>query len=114
MHHGHLPRAGGVLEVFVMALFGKDGERSEWARGFGVENVVSAGGRAPREAEMFERDKPRVEPEQGGSPNAFLGQGSWVAGKLVFEGPVRIEGYVEGEITAQDTLTIGESAVVNA
>ena len=63
---------------------------------------------------MFERDKPRVEPEQGGSPNAFLGQGSRVTGKLVFEGPVRLEGYVEGEITAQDPLTIGESAVVNA
>ena len=27
---------------------------------------------------------------------------------------MRIEGQVEGEITAQDTLTIGESAVVNA
>ena len=63
---------------------------------------------------MFERDKPRVEPEQGGSPDAFLGRGSRVTGTLVFEGPVRIEGYIEGEIAAQDTLTIGESAVVNA
>jgi cytoskeletal protein CcmA (bactofilin family) len=46
--------------------------------------------------------------------NAFLGKGSRVVGKLTFEGPVRIEGHVEGEITAQDALTIGESAVVNA
>ena len=46
--------------------------------------------------------------------SAFLGKGSKVTGKLVFEGTVRIEGQVEGEITAQDTLIIGDSAVVNA
>jgi len=49
-----------------------------------------------------------------GGSNAFLGKGSRVVGKLTFEGPVRIEGHVEGEITAQDALTIGEGAVVNA
>jgi len=49
-----------------------------------------------------------------GGINAFIGKGSQITGKLVFEGMVRIEGHVEGEITAQDTLTIGEGAVVNA
>ncbi len=49
-----------------------------------------------------------------GSSGAFLGKGTRVTGKLSFEGPVRIEGQVEGEISAQDTLTIGEGAVVNA
>ncbi len=97
-----------------MALFGKDRERTERARGFGAETVMPSVVPVPGEAEMFERDKQRTEPEQGGGPNAFLGQGSRVTGKLVFEGPVRIEGHIEGEITAQDTLTIGESAVVNA
>jgi cytoskeletal protein CcmA (bactofilin family) len=63
---------------------------------------------------MFERDKPRLEPGPGGSLNAFLGRGSRVTGTLVFEGPVRIEGYIEGEIAGQDALTIGESAVVKA
>ena len=63
---------------------------------------------------MFERDKAQVKPEQGGNRDAFLGPGSRVTGQLVFEGPVRIEGQIEGEITAQDTLTIGESAVINA
>jgi cytoskeletal protein CcmA (bactofilin family) len=53
-------------------------------------------------------------PEDGSATSAFLGKGSRVTGKLVFEGPVRIEGQVEGEIAAQDTLTIGESAVINA
>ncbi len=63
---------------------------------------------------MFERDKRPVEPAQGSSLNALLGPGSRVTGKLVFEGPALIEGQIEGEITARDTLTIGESAVVTA
>src|SRR5438034_11421240 len=49
-----------------------------------------------------------------GGTIASLGKGSRVSGKLTCEGTVRIEGQVEGEITAQDALTIGEGAVVNA
>jgi cytoskeletal protein CcmA (bactofilin family) len=45
---------------------------------------------------------------------AFLGKGSKVVGTLTFTGPVELDGYVEGEIVAQDRLTIGESAVINA
>ena len=45
---------------------------------------------------------------------AHLGQGSRVEGKLTFEGSVRIDGQVEGEITAQDTVIIGEGAEVTA
>jgi len=63
---------------------------------------------------MFDRERDKAQPEEPGGTSAFLGKGSRVTGKLVFEGTVRIEGQVEGEITAQDTLTIGESAVVNA
>ena len=63
---------------------------------------------------MFERDKRQGEPVQGGGLNALLGPGSRVTGKLVFDGPALIEGQIDGEITAQDTLTIGESAVVHA
>jgi len=62
---------------------------------------------------MFERDKTTQVDETSGT-SAFLGKGSRVSGKLTFEGTVRIEGQVEGEITAQDALTIGEGAVVNA
>jgi cytoskeletal protein CcmA (bactofilin family) len=64
------------------------------------------------EVEMFERDKGQVV-EPGGA-SAFLGKGTKITGKLLLNGPGRIEGHVEGEITAEDTLTIGESAVVNA
>ena len=51
---------------------------------------------------------------QTGGIDAFLGKGTTISGKLVFEGPGRIEGKVEGEISAHDTLTIGEGAVVTA
>jgi cytoskeletal protein CcmA (bactofilin family) len=67
---------------------------------------------APEEVEMFERDKTR--PEDGSATSAFLGKGSRITGKLAFEGTARIEGQVDGEITAQETLTIGEGAVVKA
>jgi cytoskeletal protein CcmA (bactofilin family) len=45
---------------------------------------------------------------------AHLGAGSRVEGKLSFEGTVRIDGQIEGEISAQDTVIIGEGAEVTA
>ncbi len=63
---------------------------------------------------MYEREKVRGTSDDGSGSSAFFGKGSRIVGKLSFEGPARIEGTVEGEIQAQDTLTIGESAVVNA
>src|SRR5262245_5853802 len=97
-----------------MALFGKDRERGDRPRSLGPEVAPAPVGPAPREAEMFERERDRAQTDDTGATSAFLGKGSRVTGKLAFEGSVRIEGHVEGEITAQDTLTIGESAVVNA
>ena len=61
-----------------------------------------------------DRDREKTPSEEAGATSAFLGKGSRVTGKLAFEGTVRIEGHVEGEISAQDTLIVGESAVVNA
>jgi cytoskeletal protein CcmA (bactofilin family) len=97
-----------------MALFGKDRERADRPRELGPEPAAPPREPAPREVEMFERERDRSQPDEAGATSAFLGKGSRVTGKLLFEGTVRIEGQVEGEITAQDTLTIGESAVVNA
>jgi cytoskeletal protein CcmA (bactofilin family) len=94
-----------------MALFGRDRERGDRPRVLDPEPQPLRAP-APREVEMFERDKAQAD-ETGGT-SAFLGKGSRITGKLVFEGSVRIEGQVEGEIVAQDTLTIGESAVVSA
>jgi cytoskeletal protein CcmA (bactofilin family) len=45
---------------------------------------------------------------------AYLDSGSKISGKLNFDGPTRIDGQVDGEISAKDSLTIGESAIVTA
>ncbi len=45
---------------------------------------------------------------------AYLDKGSKISGKLFFEGPVRIDGQVDGEISANDAVVIGESAIVTA
>jgi len=44
----------------------------------------------------------------------YLYKGSRVSGHLSFQGPVRIDGIVEGDIQCQGALTIGESAEVKA
>jgi cytoskeletal protein CcmA (bactofilin family) len=43
---------------------------------------------------------------------AYLSEGSKVSGKLNFEGPARIDGQIDGEIIAKDSIMIGESVVV--
>lgn len=50
----------------------------------------------------------------GGNLNAFLGEGTSFKGTLTFEGTVRIDGRLEGEIFTKDMLVIGEGAQVNA
>jgi cytoskeletal protein CcmA (bactofilin family) len=49
-----------------------------------------------------------------GGINAFLGEGAEFKGVLTFEGTVRIDGKLDGEIVSRDTLVIGESAEVKA
>lgn len=94
--------------VIVMALFGKDrGTRPSQPNPGTV-------GRAPEEGAMFERDQGTTRGTDVTTLTAFLGKGTRITGTLAFEGPCRIEGHVEGEIAAKDTLTVGETAVVNA
>lgn len=52
--------------------------------------------------------------DEGGHVATTLGKGSQISGQLSFEGTVRIDGAVDGEITAQESIVIGESAVVKA
>ncbi len=49
-----------------------------------------------------------------GEIKAFLGEGTDFKGILTFEGTVRIDGQMEGEIFTKDTLIVGETAVVKA
>src|SRR5881396_905623 len=71
-------------------------------------------GIAPGEVAMFERERNTGQLAGPGGIDTFLGRGTKVNGKLVLEGTARIEGQVEGEISARDALTVGEGAVVNA
>jgi cytoskeletal protein CcmA (bactofilin family) len=58
--------------------------------------------------------KPSAMPMSSNNSGAYLDAGSKISGKLNFETPARIDGHVDGEINAKDSLTIGESAVVAA
>lgn len=69
---------------------------------------------AAKEVAMFDRDQGTMRGGDGAALTAFLGKGTRITGSLVFEGPCRIEGQVDGDVTAKDTLTVGETAVVNA
>jgi cytoskeletal protein CcmA (bactofilin family) len=57
---------------------------------------------------------PRANGPAPAEARAYLDRGSKISGKISFEGPARIDGEVDGEIVAKDSITIGESAVVTA
>jgi cytoskeletal protein CcmA (bactofilin family) len=97
--------------AITMAIFSKD--RDVRDRDAILPSSVSTEGVTRREATMFDREK-NANQTGGGAADAFLGKGTKVTGTLVFEGTGRIEGRVEGEISAQDVLTIGEGATVSA
>jgi len=90
-----------------MALFARDRDVVP-AAGMPVSGV------AREEIMMGERERSMSQPATPGGIDAFLGKGTRVTGKLVFEGTGRIEGQVEGEISAQDTLIVGAGALVKA
>jgi cytoskeletal protein CcmA (bactofilin family) len=94
-----------------MRLFGKDRGERDRMEDVRLAPQTPADAIAPKEVTMGERD---TTPGRHGDMDAFLGKGTKVEGKLMLEGTGRIEGQVDGEISAKDTLTIGDSAVVNA
>ncbi len=49
-----------------------------------------------------------------GEIKAFLGEGTEFKGTLFFEGTVRIDGRLEGEIVSPDLLIVGEPAFIKA
>ena len=57
---------------------------------------------------------PRANAPLPGEGRACLDRGSKITGKVSFEGPARIDGEVDGEISAKDNLMISETAVVTA
>jgi cytoskeletal protein CcmA (bactofilin family) len=57
---------------------------------------------------------PRPNGPASSDGRACLDRGTKIVGKISFEGPARIDGEIDGEIVAKDSLTIGETAVVTA
>ncbi|HWO20711.1 MAG TPA: polymer-forming cytoskeletal protein [Kofleriaceae bacterium] len=55
-----------------------------------------------------------AKPTALGEITSLLGRGSAFEGKLTFEGTVRIDGRFRGEVFSDDTLVIGEGALVEA
>lgn len=49
-----------------------------------------------------------------GEITTLLGRGASFEGKLTFDGTVRIDGRFKGEVFSDDTLVIGEGAIVEA
>jgi len=67
-----------------------------------------------KEPEKNPKIQPATTPDGPSEGRAYLDRGSKITGQISFEGPARIDGEVDGEINAKDSLTIGESAVVTA
>lgn len=63
---------------------------------------------------MFERERVGTQTVETKGMGVFLSKGTRLTGKLVCEGPGRLEGQIDGEVCAKDALVVGESAVVNA
>lgn len=78
-----------------------------------VQAVLPQVASGPARKEPTVSEKERADGADG-EVQAYLGKGSRVSGKLNFEGTVRVDGQVEGEISAQDTLIVGERAVITA
>lgn len=56
--------------------------------------------------------KAKGHPEVEGDMVAFLGKGTDFRGALHFEGTIRIDGRLEGDVVTRDTLIVGESAEI--
>jgi cytoskeletal protein CcmA (bactofilin family) len=109
-----------------MALFNKEADRNlknETAPKFPAQPHVQplpvtqaavAPSSAPAEKPVAPLRAAPTEPRSNNDGRAYLDSGSKISGKLMFEGATRIDGQVDGEIAAKESLIIGESAVVTA
>ncbi len=55
--------------------------------------------------------------KRNGNPDeiiAFLGKGTRFKGVVTYDGTVRVDGHIEGEIVSTGTLVVGETAVIDA
>jgi cytoskeletal protein CcmA (bactofilin family) len=107
-----------------MALFSKEPENNPKTRDAlkpaTTPSAPAASPPAPQPAHPEERPvfrTPSLTPQSSApvpEARAYLDKASKISGKLFFEGPVRIDGQVDGEISASDAVVIGEGAVITA
>jgi cytoskeletal protein CcmA (bactofilin family) len=76
--------------------------------------LAAQGAQTVRYEEVPPPSRTSVPAAQAGNFGTYLDKGSRISGELLFEGAVRIDGEVDGEITANDAVVIGETAVVSA
>jgi cytoskeletal protein CcmA (bactofilin family) len=96
-----------------MALFTKEPEKNPKIQPATVP-PASSSPPASSTSSATSASAPRANAPASSEGRAYLDRGSKISGKISFEGPARIDGEVDGEINAKDSLTIGESAVVTA
>ena len=98
-----------------MALFNKEPEKAPKIQPVQPSNTASA---TPPPTNTMATPQPAPAPRPAPAPvadgRAYLDRGSKISGKLTFDGPARIDGEVDGEIIAKDSINIGETAVVTA
>ena len=63
---------------------------------------------------MLRRDDKERKEGVGDEVIAFLGKGTEFKGMITYNGTIRIDGHVEGEIVTEGTLVVGEGAVIHA
>lgn len=109
-----------------MALFNKEADRNQKNEGapklptqppvqpLPVTQAAVPPSSAPAEKPLTPNRPATTESRNSAEGRAYLDSGSKISGKLMFEGPIRIDGQVDGEITAKESLVIGETAVVTA
>lgn len=96
-----------------MALFNKEPDKTARPQpSITPQTSPSAHGLSVSQSSPAQGQEPRASAAAEG--RAYLDKGSKINGKVSFEGPARIDGEVDGEISAKDSVAIGESAVVTA
>jgi cytoskeletal protein CcmA (bactofilin family) len=60
------------------------------------------------------RSQAVVEPSLPSRQDSYLPKGTEIIGGLFFEGPVIIDGHVDGDITARDKVVVDQNGVVRA
>jgi len=63
---------------------------------------------------MFSKKTPKTIAPRADDLSAFIDEASEIDGKYTFRGTVMLNGKFKGEICSNDTLIIGDKAVVNA